>query len=120
MNQYAELKPAYDFLSSEGVKTRDFKHKSCFISLPSEAPHPILQATLTLSNEKSLKVLFDTCSSLDLIDEDTAKRYGFPLRKSEKISFRVAGGQRVVSSMMATVTLPLTLTKKLERSVHVI
>ena len=37
-----------------------------------------------------------------------------------KISFRVAGGQRVVSNMMATVSLPLTPTKNLERSVHVI
>ena len=79
MNQYAELKPAYDFLSSEGVKTRDFKHILYFISLPSEAPHPILQATLTLSNERSLQLLFDTCSSLDLIDEGTAKQCGFPL-----------------------------------------
>ena len=25
MNQYVELKPAYDFLSSKGIKTRDFK-----------------------------------------------------------------------------------------------
>ena len=96
MNKYAELKPAYDFLSSEGNKTRDFQHKSCFISLPLEAPHPILQTTLTLSNERRLRVLFDTCFSLDLIDEETAKRRDFPLRKSEKISFRVAGGQRVV------------------------
>ena len=95
MSQYAELKPAYDFLSFEGVKARDC-NKSCFISLPSEAPHPILQTTLTLSNERSLQVLFDTCSSLDLIDKNTAKQCGFPLRKSEKISFRVAGGQRVV------------------------
>ena len=45
---------------------------------------------------EGVQVLFDTCSSLDLIDEDTTKRCNFPLRKSEKISFRVAGGQRVV------------------------
>ena len=84
MNQYAELKSAYDFLISEGVKTRD---TSCFISLPSEAPHPILQATLTMSNERSLQVLFDTCSSLDLIDEDTAKQCGFRLQKVRKSGF---------------------------------
>ena len=44
----------------------------------------------------------------------------FSTPKSEKISFRVAGGQRVVSNMMATVSLPLTPTKILERFVHVI
>ena len=42
MNQYAELKPAYDFLSSGGVNTRDLTHASCFVSLHPEAPHPIL------------------------------------------------------------------------------
>ena len=89
-----------------------------FSSLGSSASD--LQTTLTMSNERILQVLFDTCSSLDLIDEDTAKRCDFPLRKSEKISFRVAGGPRVVSNMMATVSLPLTPTKNLERSVYVI
>ena len=44
----------------------------------------------------------------------------FSLRKSEKISFRVAGGQRVISSTMTIVTLPLTPTKILQRSVHLI
>ena len=42
----------------------------------------------------------------------------FHSKKVRKISFRVAGGQRVVSNMMATVSFPLT--KNLERSVHVI
>ena len=88
----------------------------CIRDSPWEAPHPILQTTLN----GGLRILFDTCSSLDLIDEETAKRCNFPLRKSEKINFRVAGGQRVVSSMMAVVSLPLTPTKNLERSVHVI
>ena len=84
MNQYAELKPAYDFISSGGMNTRDLTHASCFVSLHPEAPHPILYTTLKLSDERSLHVLFDTCSSLDLIDEDVAKQCNFPLRKSDK------------------------------------
>ena len=91
MNQYAKLKPAYDVLSSDGMNTRNLTHVSCFVSLHPEAPHPILFTTLKLSNERSLIILFDTCSSLDLIDEDVAKQCNFPLRKSEKIIFRVAG-----------------------------
>ena len=97
MNQYAELKPAYGFLSSGGMNTRDLTHASCFVSLHREAPHPILHTTLRLSGERSLQVLFDTCSSLNLIDEDVAKQCNFSLQKSEKIIFRVAGGQRIVS-----------------------
>ena len=108
MNQYVELKPAYDFLSSGGMNTRDLTHASCFVSLHPEAPHPILYTTLKLSDERSLKIMFDTCSSLDLIDEDVAKQCNFPLRNSEKIIFLVAGGQRIVSKMLATVTLSLT------------
>ena len=108
MNQYAQLKPAYDFLRSGGMNTRDLTHASCFVSLHPEAPHPILYTTLKLLDERSLQILFDTCSSLDLIDEDVANQCNFPLRKSEKIIFRVAGGQRIVSKMLATVTLSLT------------
>ena len=51
MNQYAELKPAYDFLSSCGMNTRDLlTHAPCFVSLHPEAPHPILYTTLKLSD----------------------------------------------------------------------
>ena len=64
--------------------------------------------------------MFDTCSSLDLIDEDVAKQCNFPLRKSEKIVFRVAGGQRIVSKMLATVTLSLTPSTTIARSVRVV
>ncbi len=120
MNQYAELKPAYDFISSGGMNTRDLTHASCFVSLHPEAPHPILYTTLKLSDERSLQVLFDTCSSLDLIDEDVAKQCNFPLRKSEKIVFRVAGGQRIVSKMIATITLSLTPSTTITRSVRTV
>ena len=87
------------------MNTRDLTHSSCFVYLHPEAPHPILYTTLKLSDERSLQVLFDTCSSLDLIDEYVAKQCSFLLRKSEKTVFRVAGGQRVVSRMIATITL---------------
>ena len=87
MNQYVELEPAYEFLSSGGMNTRDLTHSPCFVSLHYEAPHPILYTTLKLSDERSLQILFDTCSSLDLIDEDVAKQCNFPLRKNEKIYF---------------------------------
>ena len=62
--------------------------------------------------------MFDTCSSLDLIDEDVAKQC--PLRKSEKIVFRVAGGRRIVSKMIATITLSLTPSTTITRSVRVV
>ena len=78
------------------MNTRDLTHASCFVSLHPEAPHPILHTTLKLSDERSLQVLLDTCSSLDLVGEDVAKQCNFPLRKSEKFIFRVAGGQRIV------------------------
>ena len=94
-----------DSLCSGGMNTRDLTHASCFVSLHHEAPHLILYMTLKLSDERILQVLFDTCSSLDLIDENVAKQCNFPLRKDEKIIFRVAGGQRIVSKMIATITL---------------
>ena len=81
INQYVELKPAYDFLSSGGMNTRDLTHAPCFVSLHPEAPHPILYTTLQLSYERSLQVLFDTCSSLDLIDESVAKNVIFHSEK---------------------------------------
>ena len=40
-----------------------------------------LYTTLKLSDERSLQIMFDTCSSLDLIDEDVAKQCNFPLKK---------------------------------------
>ena len=89
------------------MNTRDLTHAPCFVSLHPETP-PILYTTLKLLDERSLQILFDTCSSLDLTDEDVAKQCNFPFRKSEKIIFRVAGDQRIVSKMLATITLSLT------------
>ena len=102
------------------IRDRDLTHAPCFVSLHLEAPHPILYTTLKLSDERSLQILFDTCSSLDLIDEDVAKQCNFPLRKSEKIIVRVAGGQRIVSKMLATVALSLTPSTTITRSVRVV
>ena len=79
-----------------------------------------LYTTLKLSDERSLQILFDTCSSLDLIDEDVAKPCNFPLRNSEKILFRVAGRQRIMSKMLAIVTLSLTPSTTITRSVRVV
>ena len=64
--------------------------------------------------------MVDTCSSLDLIDEDVAKQCNFPLKKSEKIIFRVAGGKRIVSKMIATITLSLTPSTTITRSVRTV
>ena len=87
MNQYVELKPAYDFLSSGGMNPRDLTHASCFVSLHPEAPHPRLYTTLKLSDERSLQILFDTCSSLDLIDKDVANNVIFHSEKVRKLYF---------------------------------
>ena len=103
MNQYVELKPAYVFLRSgeHGFRIRRSVASACLSTLHPDAPHPILYTMVTLTNGASLQVLFDTCSSLDLIDEDVAKRCGFALCSSDKMAFRVAGGKRVVSHKVA-------------------
>ena len=95
MNQYAELKPAYDFLRSGdlGFRIRHSVASACLSTLHPDAPHPILYTMVTLASGTSLQVLFDTCSSLDLIDEDVAIRCGFTLCPSDKMAFRVAGGK---------------------------
>ena len=63
---------------------------------------------------------FDTCSSLDLIDEDVAIRCGFTLCPSDKMAFRVAGRKRVVSRKVAQVTLPLDDAKPITRTIRTV
>ena len=102
------------------MNTRDLTHAPCFVSLHHEAPHPILYTTLKLSYERSLQILFDTSSSLDLMDEDVAKQCNFPVMKSEKIIFLCGRRSTNCVKMIATIKLSLTPSTTITRSVRMV
>ena len=101
-NKYTDLKPAYDFLESKGKM-------HCLSSLDPTAPDSILSVPMKITDDKAaIDVLIDTCSSLDIVDEQFAIDNHYDIKSVPKQPINIAGGGRVVTSRMAYIPIPIS------------